>query len=88
MADIDLNFLSRQLANIIIEQRAMREELRGVQREMRTVRDEVGLLRNEVGLLREEIRITSSAVRCLEDTITLNVLDRLQALESVREDPS
>lgn len=82
MAELDLNFIVRQLANILGEQRAGREEIRGVQVSLRSIRDEIGILRNEVGLLREEVRITSATVRRLDDTITMNVLDRLQSLEA------
>jgi hypothetical protein len=73
MPDPDLNFIARQLANLIAEQRAMRDEVRA----LRTIRD-------EVGLLREEVRIVTSEVRRLSDAITMNVMDRLQALEAGR----
>lgn len=78
MADIDLNFLSRQLATIISELRSMRDEVRNLRS-----------LRDEIGLLREEVRVTTTAIRRLEDTITMSVLDRLQALEAAvtRETP-
>lgn len=88
MPEIDLNFIARQLANILTEQRAIREEIRGVQVALRSVRDETSILRNELGLLREETRITSVTVRRLNDTITMNVLDRLQALEAPHGDTS
>lgn len=70
MADLDLNLL-RQLATIISELRALRDEVRNLRS-----------LRDEVGLLREEVRVTTTAVLRLEDTITMSVLDRLQALEA------
>ena len=71
----DLNFIARELANLISEVRSLRDEVRA----LRSIRD-------EVVLLREEARITGITVRLLEDAITNNVMDRLQALENSRKD--
>jgi len=71
MPEIDLTFIARQLANVINELRAVRDEVRA----LRSIRD-------EIGLLREEIRITTAEVRRLNDTVSMNVMDRLQALEA------
>lgn len=75
MPEPDLNFIARQLASVLSEMRAIRDEVRA----LRSIRD-------EMGLLREEVRIATSEVRRLSDTVSMNVLDRLQALESQRDD--
>lgn len=75
MADVDLTFLAEQMARMLSEQRAVRDELRGLRLDLRSVRD-------ELGLLREQVRIEGAAVARLDDTISMNVLDRLRRLES------
>jgi len=71
--DIDLNFLARQLASLTAEIRSLRDETRALR-----------AIREDISLLRDELRITTNMVRRLDDTITMNVLDRLQALEQER----
>jgi hypothetical protein len=68
MAEPDLNFIARQLANLIGDVRSLREEL--------------STDRLLLGLMREEVRIATSMIRRLDDTIRMNVMDRLQALEA------
>jgi hypothetical protein len=67
MAEITLDFLGQQMARVLAGQREMRLDLRS--------------LRDEFGLLREQVRIQAATIARLDDTITMNVLDRLQALE-------
>jgi hypothetical protein len=73
MAEPDLNFIARQLANLIGDVRSLREELSAD--------------RLLLGLLREEVRIATSMIRRLDDTIRMNVMDRLQALEAGESAP-
>jgi hypothetical protein len=65
--EITLAFIARQLERMLTEQRGMRLDLRS--------------LRDELGLLREQVRIQATTLARLDDTITMNVLDRLQVLE-------
>jgi hypothetical protein len=72
MADaITLEFLSRQSARILSELR-----------DMRLLLATLPGIRDEIGLLREEVRLTRAHVARLDDTITINVLDRIQKLEA------
>jgi hypothetical protein len=71
MPEIDLNFIARQMANILTELRSVRDEVRALR-----------FMREEISLLREETRIATAMIRRLDDTISMNVLDRLQALEN------
>jgi hypothetical protein len=73
MAEPDLNFIARQLANLIGDVRSLREEL--------------STDRLLLGLMREEVRIATSMIRRLDDTIRMNVMDRLQALEAGESAP-
>lgn len=77
MPDPDLNFIAQQLANVLAEQRGIRAELATLP----AIRDELTSLRGEIGLVREEVRLVRGAVARLDDTIRMNVLPRLQALE-------
>jgi hypothetical protein len=69
--EITLVFIARQLERVLAEQRGMRLDLRS--------------LRDEFGLLREQVRIQGTTIARLDDTLTMNVLDRLQALEDREE---
>lgn len=80
MPDVDLTFLAEQMARMLSEQRAVRDELRGLRLDLRSVRD-------ELGLLREQVRIEGAAVARLDDTISMNVLDRLRRLETSEQPP-
>jgi hypothetical protein len=53
-------------------------ETRGISAVMRF---DLRSLRDELGLLREQVRIQATTLARLDDTITMNVLDRLQVLE-------
>jgi hypothetical protein len=67
MVEITLDFLGQQIARVLAGQREMRLDLRS--------------LRDEFGLLREQVRIQAATIARLDDTLTMNVLDRLRALE-------
>ena len=67
--------IGRQLERMLSEQREMRLDFR-------SLRDDLHLFRGEFGLLREQVRIQGVAITRLEDTLTFNVLDRLQSIES------
>jgi hypothetical protein len=79
--EITLPFIARQLERMLTEQRGMRLDLR-------SLRDDLHSLRDEFGLLREQVRIQATTLARLNDTITMNVLDRLQALEDVARKPA
>ena len=79
MPDVSLDFIARQLGHVLAEQRGIRDELRGVRLDLRS-------LREEFSLLREQVRLHGDAIKRLDDTITMNVLDRLQILEGHQRD--
>jgi hypothetical protein len=72
--EITLEFIARQLDRVLSEQRGLRLDLR-------LLRDDLHSLRDEFGLLREQVRIQGTRIARLDETLTMNVLDRLQALE-------
>lgn len=73
MPDPDLNFIARQLERVLVELRTLSSDVRSLQ----SVRD-------EVRLLREEVRIARSSLARIEDTIAMDVLDRLRVLETTK----
>lgn len=70
MSEPDLSFIAEQLARVLAELRTLP-----------AMRDELRLLRQEFQLMREQMRIQGAAIDRLDDTIRMNVLDRLSALE-------
>lgn len=74
MAEPDFNLILRQYERILVELRTIRDEQRGMRLDLRSLRD-------EFGLLREQVRIQGAGITRLEDTMTMNVLERIQKLE-------
>jgi hypothetical protein len=77
MPEPDLTLIARTLERLLGEMRTMREQLAALP----SLRDEVRLLREEGHLLREEVRLARADIARLDDTVRMNVLERLQALE-------
>jgi hypothetical protein len=75
--DINLEFIARQLDRVLNEQRDMRTLLGALS----SIRDEQHAQRTELQLLREQVRLARADIARIEDTLTMNVLDRLRALE-------
>jgi hypothetical protein len=80
MADPDLAFISRQIERVLNEQRSMREQLSVLS----TIREEQNLMRGEIQLLREQIRVMHSQLARMNDTITMDVMERLSRLEQAK----
>ena len=78
MAEVDLNFLAHQLERVLAEQRIMRNQLAGIHDQLITLPS----IRDELTLQREILRIHGSAIGRLNDTITMDILDRLRTLET------
>jgi hypothetical protein len=71
MAEADLNLILRQYERILREMQGIRERL-----------NILPSMRDEQALMREELRNIRTALGRVEDTLTFNVLDRIQKLES------
>lgn len=74
MPELNLQLILHSLTTLTAEVRALRDEVRGFR-----------ALREEISTLHAELRINTSALRQLDDLITMNVMDRLQALEATRD---
>ena len=70
MADVDLNLIAHQYERILRELR-----------DIRTMLASLPSLRDEVRLQGELLRQTRADIARLDDSLTMNVLDRLQKLE-------
>lgn len=81
MPELSLQLILNSLTMLTAEIRSLRDEVRA----FRSIRDEVGLLRHQISLLGEDQRATTTALHRLDDAITMDVMDRLQALEASRE---
>ena len=68
--NVDLQWIGRTLL-------AMQRDLRTLSGDVRSLQT----VHDEVRLLREEVRIARSSLARIEDTVTMDVLDRLRALE-------
>jgi len=85
MTDVSLEFIAQQLERMQSEQRLMRNQIAGIHDQLTTlpsIRDELSGIRTELTLHREQIRIQGTAIARLNDTITMDVLDRLRTLET------
>jgi uncharacterized membrane-anchored protein YhcB (DUF1043 family) len=67
MTEVSLEFIAQQLERVLAEQRLMRNQLAGVH--------------DELTLQREQLRMHGSAIARLNDTVTMDILDRLRTLE-------
>jgi uncharacterized membrane-anchored protein YhcB (DUF1043 family) len=66
--EVSLEFIAQQLERVLAEQRLMRNQLAG--------------LHDELSLQREQLRMHGSAIARLNDTVTMDILDRLRTLET------
>jgi len=85
MTEVNLEFIAHQLERVLGEQRIMRNQIAGIHDQLTTlpsIRDELSGIRNELTLQREQIRILGTAIARLNDTVTMDILDRLRALEA------
>ena len=78
MTEINLEFIAHQLERMQSEQRIMRNQLAGIHDQLTVLSS----IRDELTLQREQIRIQGSAIARLNDTITMDILDRLRTLET------
>ena len=62
MADIDLDFLARQMARLLTEMQGMRVVMGSIYAELNSVRAEMANMRDDVRSMRDEIR--DSPPRC------------------------
>jgi hypothetical protein len=77
MTEVDLNFLAHQLERALAEQRIMRNQLASVHDQLTTLPS----IRDELTLQREQLRMHGSTIARLNDTVTMDILDRLRKLE-------
>ena len=85
MSEVSLEFIAHQLERMQSEQRIMRNQIAGIHDQLTTlpsIRDELSGIRTELTLHRDQIRIQGTAIARLNDTITMDVLERLRALET------
>jgi hypothetical protein len=85
MPEVNLEFIAQQLERMQSEQRLIRNQLAGVHDQLTTlpsIRDELSGIRNELTLHREQLRIQGTAIGRLNDTVTMDILDRLRTLET------
>jgi len=68
MTEVSLEFIAQQIERVLTEQRLMRNQLANVH--------------DELALQREQLRMHGSAIARLNDTITMDILDRLRTLET------
>jgi hypothetical protein len=83
---------SEKLDAILAEQARVRPLLDGIptihravhvlQEEVRRLRIDQRDMRDEMRLTREQVRFLTDRIGRLDDTVSMNVLDRLQALEA------
>lgn len=78
MTDVSLEFIAQQLDRMQSELRIMRNQLAGVHNQLTTLPS----IRDELTLQREQLRMHGSAIARLNDTVTMDILDRLRALET------
>ena len=78
MTEVNLEFIAQQIERMQSEQRIMRNQLAGIHDQLTVLSS----IRDELTLQREQIRIQGSAIARLNDTITMDILDRLRTLET------
>jgi hypothetical protein len=78
MTEVSLEFIAHQLDRLLAEQRIMRNQLAGVHDQLTTLPS----IRDELSLQREQLRMHGSAIARLNDTVTMDILDRLRTLET------
>jgi hypothetical protein len=78
MIEVSLEFIAQQLDRVLAEQRIVQNHLAGVHDQLTTLPS----IRDELTLQREMLRIHGSAIARLNDTITMDILDRLRTLET------
>ena len=78
MPDVSLDFIAQQLERMQSELRIMRNQLSGVHDQLTTLPS----IRDELTLQREQLRMHGSTIARLNDTVTMDILDRLRTLET------
>jgi hypothetical protein len=78
MTEVSLEFIAQQIERVLAEQRHMRNQIAGIHDQLTMLPG----IRDELTLQREQLRIHSSAIARLNDTITMDILDRLRTLET------
>jgi hypothetical protein len=76
--EVNLEFIAHQLDRVLTEQRHMRNQLAGIHDQLTVLPS----IRDELTLQREQLRMHGSAIARLNDTVTMDILDRLRTLES------
>ena len=80
MPEVSLEFIAHQIDRVLAEQRIMRNQLAGVHDQLTTLPS----IRDELTLQREQLRMHGSTIARLNDTVTMDILDRLRRLEDAR----
>jgi chromosome segregation ATPase len=75
---VSLEFIAQQLERLQSELRIVRNQLAGVHDQLTTLPS----IRDELTLQREQLRMHGSAIARLNDTVTMDILDRLRTLET------
>ena len=57
MADIDLDFLARQMERLLTEMQGMREEMGSIYAELNSMRAEMANMRDDMRSMRDEMRV-------------------------------
>jgi uncharacterized membrane-anchored protein YhcB (DUF1043 family) len=78
MTEVSLEFIAQQLERVLVKQRLMRNQIAGIHDQLTTLSS----IRDELTLQREQLRMHGSTIARLNDTITMDILDRLRALET------
>ena len=69
MADIDLDFLARQMERLLTEMQGMREEMGSIYAELNSVRAEMANMRDDMRSMRDEIRALSTTVLRMDSSV-------------------
>jgi hypothetical protein len=78
VTEVSLEFIAQQVERVLAEQRIMRNQIAGVHDQLTTLPS----IRDELSLQREQLRMHGSTIARLNDTVTMDILDRLRALET------
>ena len=78
MPEVNLEFIAHQVERVLAEQRLMRNQIAGIHDQLTVLPS----IRDELTLQREQFRMQGSAIARLNDTITMDILDRLRTLET------
>ena len=69
MADIDLDFLARQMERLLTEMQGMREEMGSIYAELNSMRAEMANMRDDMRSMRDEIRALSTTVLRMDGSV-------------------